>query len=590
MAAFEDSFKSLLQGVSQQLPKDRLDGQLSAQENMLSDPVTNLRRRPGAKHAFSYQSGSASWNNLRAWATSIGDLECHLILNTTTGLVLLVQYNEAADTYSGIQTFAYDYLKATDPQSIYIASVGTELYMVNTEQVVQKGPVSVFANPNYRGYFDVIAGAFSKKYEVTVTNRNGDSFTASYTTPNGSAAGDAALATPQYIAATLGNQILQAANFGTAGTPAGTMGAYADAALGTVYLQDGGVGLGKVSVRTSSGRTFITASGQSYITDSSTLPAQMPQTGVTSLAEAYVVATGSASAPVYYKWQNSTRSWLEAGEPNSSALYLNNTPVVLRRGTSSEPYPVIATQPDWEGRFAGDDFTNPDPAFVGKAITGVSTFEGRLVLMVGNTIMMSASGKPRRWYRSTVTALIDSDVISVSATAAQSAQWRQAVQYDKDLLLFSERYQGVVAGGSQAVTPRTAALRVLSSYAGDVTAPPVSIGRTVMFPKPVSLNYFGLMEMVASQYADSSYTSYESTLHLPEYMAGRCRLAVASSSSTIAAFLSTTEHNTVVVHEYTWQGDNKVQQAWHKWTFPQEVAAMYFSGSRLHLVDRKSVV
>ena len=49
MAVREGTYKSLLQGVSQQTPQERADGQLGSQLNMLSDPVTALRRRGGIK-------------------------------------------------------------------------------------------------------------------------------------------------------------------------------------------------------------------------------------------------------------------------------------------------------------------------------------------------------------------------------------------------------------------------------------------------------------------------------------------------------------------------------------------------------------
>ena len=41
---------SLLQGVSQQIPRERLPGQVGAQLNMVSDLVTGIRRRPGIQH------------------------------------------------------------------------------------------------------------------------------------------------------------------------------------------------------------------------------------------------------------------------------------------------------------------------------------------------------------------------------------------------------------------------------------------------------------------------------------------------------------------------------------------------------------
>lgn len=49
MAALDGAIKSLMQGVSQQVPRERLDGQVSTQVNMLSDVVNGMRRRPGAR-------------------------------------------------------------------------------------------------------------------------------------------------------------------------------------------------------------------------------------------------------------------------------------------------------------------------------------------------------------------------------------------------------------------------------------------------------------------------------------------------------------------------------------------------------------
>ena len=46
---FEGVMPSLLQGVSQQIPRERQPGQLGALKNMLCDPVTGLRRRPPAR-------------------------------------------------------------------------------------------------------------------------------------------------------------------------------------------------------------------------------------------------------------------------------------------------------------------------------------------------------------------------------------------------------------------------------------------------------------------------------------------------------------------------------------------------------------
>ena len=41
----EFQYPSLLHGVSQQTPRERINGQLTEQINMLSDPVTGVKKR-----------------------------------------------------------------------------------------------------------------------------------------------------------------------------------------------------------------------------------------------------------------------------------------------------------------------------------------------------------------------------------------------------------------------------------------------------------------------------------------------------------------------------------------------------------------
>lgn len=577
--AFEDSYKAQLQGVSQQLPKDRLDGQLTEQVNMLSDTVTNLRRRPGLAYATDFWMVGATNSNTAAWSTNIGDIPAQVFMNTATGEVRVLAFDSIGGEYTTVLTFSDNYLVTPDVRSISTVSLGDELFMLNSAKVVGKEPTQPVAGaPKERGYFEIIAGAFSKKYEITIEVSPGNVRTFAYTTPTGAVVGDADMSTPAYIANRLVALIVAEPDFGVAGNPTGLVDAITDG--GTVYVYYRSSLDVNMRVSTGSGKAFIGTSGFSYVADAADLPPQLPEA-----ADGYVMSTGSASLPVYYQYVAATRTWLEASEFSSRYNYMRDYPISIRRGKPESGEPLLyKVDTTFEPRFAGDEFSNPDPAFMGKYITGIGSYQGRLVLLSGNTVSLSASGKPRRFYRSTVTSVLDSDVISVAAASAASAEWRQCVEYGKDLLVFSELYQGVIPGTGTAITPRNAALLIPSKYAGDVTTAPVNIGRTVLFAKPVNDEHFGIMEMVPSQYSDSTYTAYESTAHLPRYMGGRCSVAAASSVANLAVFLSTTDRNTVVVHEYTWQGDTKIQQAWHKWTFEYPVVSVYFVGARLHVV------
>ena len=90
MSTYESAYKSLLQGVTQQQPAARLDGQHTAQVNMVSDPVTNLRRRPGVQYKQSWAWTSADSDHVVAWFTDLSGTRMHILLNTNTGNIRLL--------------------------------------------------------------------------------------------------------------------------------------------------------------------------------------------------------------------------------------------------------------------------------------------------------------------------------------------------------------------------------------------------------------------------------------------------------------------------------------------------------------------
>lgn len=77
----DGSVKSLVQGMSQQPRQMRLPGQCTLQENMSSDPLLGLIRRP--------------------------PLEQHIALGTVSGLVDFIEFKVANTGYLGMITPGY---------------------------------------------------------------------------------------------------------------------------------------------------------------------------------------------------------------------------------------------------------------------------------------------------------------------------------------------------------------------------------------------------------------------------------------------------------------------------------------------------
>lgn len=555
MSGYEGAYSSILQGVSQQLPKLRLVGQVTAQDNMISDIVTNVRRRPGLQYRSTFDLSGEDFNSIRSWETDIAGQRVHVYVGTRTGWLVVLSENLSTIRLSQ----AVPYLKAANAQSIRATTVGDEFFFMNVEQQPSLGPQSeVGYNPRQLGFYYVRSGAFSKQYNVTVTTGRG-TVELNYTTPNGQGAGDAANSTPDMVAQRLLESNAQALS--NIGISWDRRGAY------VILLQDGLYG--EMSVVTPSGSSYVQCSNVSKVRVESDLPALLPPAG-----NGYVVAVGEQRTFRYYKYDNNRKEWIESGKYGSPAS-LQNMPVSLTYNSAGNW--VLGSQA-YEGRFSGDDETNPAPVFaVSRRPSGMAAFQNRLVILSGSTVYMSSSINPRRFFRSTVTSLIDADTIAVGSSANSSAEYQYAVPFQKDLLLFSRKYQALIPSGGRAVTPRDATVLLTSSYSVDTTSEPVPVGRTLLFSAPRSSDYFGFMEMVSSQYTDAQYVANDATAHLPKYMGGTCRFGVASSVASMVMFAPSRDPNSLIVYEYSWDGDTKVQQAWHTWRFPYPVATAYFS-------------
>jgi predicted small integral membrane protein len=557
MSTYEAAYKSLLQGVSQQLPEERLPGQLTAQTNMLSDPVTNLRRRPGALFRKAWSWTDADDAHILGWFTDIAGSRVHILLNTVDGNVRIL--NEDFVQEASLDGGAY--LTNADPTRIRATSVGNEFFFCNVDKIPVVNSEGTEQDPSLAGFFYIVTGSFGKTYEIGVVH-SGGTYTASYTTPGGTDVGDAALATPEYIATQLETAL--------AAYPALTVtrdGPY-------VFIQHAT----SISVDTSTGTSYMVASKSAVLSNVGNLPERLPAN-----ADTFTCRIGTGASAQFYRYVASSTEWLESGAYGSPTS-ITNTPISL-----------IWTGAAWSldstaffGRPAGDDTSNQAHEWTELGITGMGTYQGRLVLLSGPLVSLSASGSPRQFFRSTVTNLLTSDPIEIGAGMNSAAAYEWALPFQKDLVLFSRAYQAVIPSGNVAITPATATVVPTSSYDTDTSCAPIALGRTLMYCTPRSEDFFGAMEMIPSSYTDSQYMSQDATPHLPKYMGGHCRFAVSSSVANIALFAPSGDTQSLVVHEYHWDGDNKVQQAWHQWLFPYPVAAAYFASNRIVLVFVKN--
>lgn len=556
---FDGSFKSLLGGVSQQIPRERLPGQLSVQENMLTDPVTGIRRRPGLQVRGSVSDFFGTGNNVISQYVEIGSTGYNIYINSTTGEVVATNQNHVV-----VDRKQNDYLIASDASKIRETTSSGYGWILNTEKVVGLGAVdSSKLNPIHDGYFYIRTGAFMKEYTIDVV-KGATSWHFTYTTPQGTDPTQVSQSTPEGIATAL--VALMTANSGFMAV----YNVYRDGAY--VYITKrikAPSDTDSTVITSTSGQLYVQPSGNHNIPQESDLPAKL-----NDAADGMVMSVGlSVKSRTYYKWVKAEASWQECGDYDSAST-LTNMPL---RYTVSSLGILTLENSVFEGRVAGDDLNNPYPHFVDQVITGISSFQGRLVLLSGAYIALSASNFPLRFMRSTVTSVRDDDPIETGSGSATAASFEYAIQFNKDLILIANTHQAVLPTQNTAITPSNAVVVLTAKQNIDTRSTPQVVGRTLMYGSPVSEDFFGVGELNPSMFTNSQYSPQNLTDHIPRYMPGRCRQIVSSNTANMALFTSTVDHKGVLVHEYLWNGEERPLMAWHHWSFPVEICSMHFS-------------
>jgi len=550
----DGAYPSLLQGVSQQIVQNRIEGQLTAQNNMLSDIVTGLRRRPGSEYKQTLLTTTG--DSLHSLYLELGDIGYHIYVNPLDGKLRVYDSNWVL-----VHTTTDLYLVASSAGSIRTVTQGGYTWLLNVEKKPALAPFDPFKrDPRENGWFNILTGAYSKGYSIKVVVDGFDS-TYTYNTPSGTDPSHVALSVPEYIATAIVNAMLADVTF------TNRFNVYKDGSYVYVTKNPSWMGsFGTLKITTSTGVLFVRASNTMLVSLSTDLPANLPVQ-----ADGIICTVGNnPTTHAYYRWDDALSAWVESGDYNSISE-LVQTPRRLKELNGVFTYDA----PVFEGRVSGNDENNPYSAFLTFGITGMSSYQGRLVFLAGGYCCMSASNRPLRFMRSTVVDLKDDDPIEISAGALEAASFRYAVPFNKDLILISSAHQAVIPAGQTGITPKNALVLLSSTETVGIEAEPRVMGRTLMYSTAVSQEFFGLGEMLPSQYSNSQYSANNLTQHIPRYIQGTCRSIVNNSGVSSGFFLSSTELNKVLVNEYLWSGDERVQNAWHKWEFNVPILSMH---------------
>lgn len=551
MSVYEGVYKSLLQGVSQQTPQEREDGQLGEQVNMLSDPVTGLRRRGGTKftQAIPYRSAK-SYIQL----VELGGEHRAVIIDTTTGQVSVV--HDISNPDSPRTDLQSNYFKANKGKaSIRSTVIRDKMYVVNTEKIPTILPTGNNAgkDPRKFGYFSVRASQFGQKFNVQVS-------LGAYTlnVQHTASTTEASQATPEYVAGKLADAIFYNTE-GNAKFHVHRLGS----TIGLEVKDKTGTDVLDVSSTNTGG--YVYDSGVSRVTSKTELLGTLPPA-----LDGYIMAVGNTTNSAYYKYSSTSKTWSETGAYAPTYSILNTPTIIDLQDTTN----IAAAFMLMEVRSAGDELNNPTPSFIDYGITGISAYQSRLVLLSGSYVCMSRTNDFTQFMRTTVTELLDDDAIEIASASLSSAQFEYAVAYNKDLVLVSQEHQAVIPANNTVLTPKTAVIYPSTKIDLSLAVQPVIVGRTMYYTYQRGLDYYQVGEFIPNTYTEAQYYAQNLTDHLPLYAQGKCTTMSASTTNNMVVFCS--DSTEVLVNQFMWRGEERPLMSFHKWVFPRKVMYAQF--------------
>ena len=277
-------------------------------------------------------------------------------------------------------------------------------------------------------------------------------------------------------------------------------------------------------------------------------------------------------------------SWLEVVSPGAEyKLNQSTMPHVLVRldpitrnfwfGPADGSTQDGVAIPEWGQRVSGDYETAPDPSFIGNPINDVFIYKNRLGFLADENIVLSRTREFFDFFPETVTSVLDTDPIDLTASNNRVSILRYAVPYQDELIIFSDQYQFRFNSIDAALTPKSAQITVLTQFEMDSGLRPQQAGAGILFAQSNGrhsmIREFSIRGASNGVVADSQ----DLTGHVSSYVPANLYKMAVNDSGNSAFFISDIpeEENKIYVYKYFFrnagEGTQRIQSSWSHWTF-----------------------
>jgi len=269
----------------------------------------------------------------------------------------------------------------------------------------------------------------------------------------------------------------------------------------------------------------------------------------------------------------SQNTWQEVADPNAHNKFdPSRMPHRLVRGSNGT---FTFSGAAWANRQVGDEEITENPPFIGKAIQDVTFYRNRLTFVADEESYSGQSGNVLDMWPEKAVEVLDSDPVTRSATEDDINILKFATTFRKILFLTSRRAQFELTSEG-AFTNKSASLDLATSYVASPVAKPAAMGDVLYFPS--STPSHGIIYEYFFDDSSLSNTAADITKHVVDYIPNDILEIVTDPTTGTVFTLTTGEQNSVFVYRTFFDGTEKIQSAWSKYTFGASESAAFIHG------------
>lgn len=306
---------------------------------------------------------------------------------------------------------------------------------------------------------------------------------------------------------------------------------------------------------------------------------KLPFYGKTGVIIKITGEEGETLSDYYVKFTGKSGVWNETIAPATSVGLNNSTmPHALINNNNGT---FTFQQLDWTDRACGDIDSNPNPTFVGRKINNLTFYKNRLGVLSGENLIFTENASFFNFFATTSTQVLDTDPIDIAASGTQVNTLKNSVSFNESLLLFSDTAQYKLDSSAETISPTSAILNEVSAFEHDDKVTPISAGKFAYFAQ-ARTNNTAIREYFAD---DDTLTNdgLDISVSVQNLIPTNCYQILSNTTEDTLMFLtsdepdiptapyvgtvSTTNANTMYIYKYFFDGGQKVQNAWSKWTF-----------------------